>query len=1008
MEARAPRKRRWPAVVLGALAIVALWGVVGGLVLPIVAKKMITQKAGERLGRTVTVERVSVNPYTLDASVEGLRMLEADGATPFVTFDRLEADGSIASLYRLAPVIDRLTLTGLKASLVRDADNHYNVTDILQRLEAGAKARAAEARKHPGEKDEAPRFSVSNIRLVNASIAFDDRPVGRKHEVSDIQVAVPFVSSLPRDLKEYVEPSFAAKVNGAPLLVAAESQPFEDSLRTHFTLDVNEVDIREYLAYVPMPIPAKVDSGTMGAHITVSFTQGTGKPPSIEVAGMAALHDVALTTGAGKLLRFTRLEAKLGSFDPVAGKGRLYAVTLADAQGLNEDLRIAALEARGIDVDIRQRSVRVAAVATHDGSVSLRRARDGAIEMPQVPASPESPAAPGGTAAAPWKVAVDRVSVQGYQLTLADAAVKPAATHRVTLASLEATELTNESGIRGKAVAKLALDRGGSLDVDSTFALEPLQVTAKLDARGIDLVPLRPYMTQFATVQLKSGAAAAQGQLVVKGEGQGLRIAYNGGAELSRFDAYDTAGKEDLLKFRAIRTSGIDFAWAPDAPIALTVGDIVVDRVYSRLVVNPDGKLNVQQLRTATADAPDAPLATNPDPRSRNVRIGRITFVDGRLNFTDHFIRPNYSADVGDLQGTVTGLSSSPESRANVDLEGRYDGASPVLIAGTVNPLRGELFADIAAKGKDIQLARLTAYSERYAGYGIKEGRLTLDVKYHIDEGKLDGRNNITLDELTFGDKVESPDAVKLPILFAVNLLKDADGRIALELPISGSLEDPQFQVGAVITQVLGNLLKKAVTSPFSLLAAAFGGSGGTAKADGAPAAAQDAASQDDLAFVEFAPGRTDLDEGDVRKLQTMARALAGRPGLTLEMASRLDADRDLAALRYASLQKSLAGDGKAPDDAGYAAAVRAAYAKAKLPGDPGSLSVAAMETALMDKAAVGDAELTALRVARGETVRTWLVEQGKLAPARVVLAEAQAPAGEAKPQASRVDFALR
>jgi hypothetical protein len=1012
MDTVAPKRRRWTAALLGVLVLVALWGVLGGLVLPAIAKRLIAQEAGEALGRTVTVERVSVNPYTLDASLEGLRILEADRATPFVTFDRLDVEGSAASFYKLAPVVDRLTLTGLKAHLVRDADNHYNVTDILQRLEARAKARAAEARRKPaGEKDDPPRFSVSNIRLANASVEFDDRPVNRRHQVTDIQVAVPFVSNLPRHLKEYVAPSFAAKVNGAPVLVTGETKPFQDSLATHFTLDVNALDVRRYLAYVPMPIPARVDSGTLDAHVTVRFTQGA-KAPTVEAAGTAALSQVSLTTDSGKLLRFARLEAKLGSLDPLAGKARIDAVRLEDASGLNDDFRTTALEAGGIELDLRAKTVHVASVATRDGAVSLRRGKDGSLEMPALPSPKVESPADGAQASAPWKLAVDRATLTGYDVTLADAAVRPAATHKVRLASVEATELANEHGLRGKATARVELAHGGSVDVDSTFALEPLLVTARVDAKGIDLVPLRPYMNQFQTVQLRSGAASARGELTLKAAPQGLRIAYNGGAELSRFFAYDTAGKEDLLRFRSIKTSGVVFSFAPDAPLALAVGDIVVDKVYSRLVVLPEGRLNVQQLRTATPEAPDAPAQAIPDPRPRDVRIDRITFVDGRLNFTDHFIRPNYSADVGELQGTVTGLSSSPESRANVDLKGRYDGASPVIIAGTVNPLRGDLFADIAAKGQDIQLPRLTAYSQRYAGYGITEGRLTLDVKYHVEDGKLDGRNNITVDQLTFGDKVDSPDAIKLPILFAVNLLKDSDGRIALELPISGSLEDPKFEIGAVITQVLGQLLKKAVTSPFSLLAAAFGSGGGDKAAPAAAgtvtAAGGAAPTPDDLAFIDFAPGQAQLDATDERKLQTMARALKGRPGLTLEMAPRLDAERDLKALRWEALHRMVAGGGQMPADAAYPAAVRAAYAKAKLPGDPDQLSVAAMETALMDKAAVGQAELDALKQDRGARVRAWLLEQGQLPAARVVMAEASADAPEAKAHASRVDFALR
>ena len=1017
-----PRFRRLRIAALVMVGLVVLWGVVGGLILPPLARHLIAKNATERLGRDVVVDRVSVNPYTLEATVEGMRVLEPDRKTDFVSFERLDVNGSASSFYRFAPVVDRVTLTGLKVNLVRDAENHYNLTDILERLQAAAKAKAAsEKGKAPGEP---ARFALSNIRLVNAAIDFDDRPVARKHRVSDIHFSVPFVSNLPRHLKEYVEPSFAANVNGSPVLLTGETLPFENTLSTHFTFDASAVDVRRYLAYLPTRLPVRVESGTLDAHITVKLTQAAGKDPSIEVAGTAGLRDVALAHADGRLAQVAALEVDLASLDPMALKARVRSVRLRDVAAMEDLARVPLLEVGDMDLDMRQKTIHVASLTTRDGAVSLKRGRDGAIVMPafvaatDVPAQPEpasAPAAEPAAAAPQWKVSLDKLSLAGYQVTLADAAVKPAATHRIALQSVEATELSNDKGASGKAIVKLGLERGGSLDVDAAFALEPMLVTAKLDARALDLVPFRPYMTQFSTVQLKSGAASARGTLVLKGKPAALQVAYNGIAEVSRFATFDTTSSEDLLNFRSIRTSGIDFTYAPDAPLGLTVAEIVVDRVYSRLVLNPDGKLNVQQLRTATPEAPEAPAAANPEPRPRNVRIDRITFVDGRLNFTDHFIRPNYSADVGELQGSVTGLSSEPSSRAAVDLKGRYDATSPVTIAGTVNPVAGDLFADIAAKGADIELPKLTAYSQRYAGYGIKEGRLTLDVKYHIENGKLDGRNNIMIQSLTFGDKVEGPDATTLPVLFAVNLLKDDKGQIALELPISGSLSDPQFEIGGLITQVLGTLLKKAVTSPFSLLAAAFGGSGGSGSPAASNAGAKEgggaAGDNGDLAYVDFDPGQSDLDAGDVRKLETMARALQGRPGLTLSLAPHADAAADLRALRFASLQRAIAGEGGKPvDDAAYPAAVRAAYVRAKLPGDPKELSVAAMETALMDSQPVGDAEVQALSRRRVEGVRTYLVDKGQLGAQRVVLADAGA--AEAPPangaRASRVDFALR
>src|SRR5262249_41218921 len=156
----------------------------------------------------------------------------------------------------------------------------------------------------------------------------------------------------------------------------------------------------------------------------------------------------------------------------------------------------------------------------------------------------------------------------------------------------------------------------------------------------------------------------------------------------------------------------------------LAIADIDVVKAYSRMVVTPEGRINLQQLKFATNAEP----APEPEPvenvRPRNVRIDRIRFVASRLNFTDHFIKPNYTGDVGDLNGAVTGLSSDPSARATVELKGSYDKSSPVVISGTINPLSGSLFLDIAANGKDIELPRLSAYSVRYAGYGITDGRL--------------------------------------------------------------------------------------------------------------------------------------------------------------------------------------------------------------------------------------------------------------------------------------------
>jgi len=388
------RNRRWRIAAWVVLGAVALWGVAGGLILPPIARKLIAEKLGERLGRVVVVDDVSVNPYMLDARLKGFRILEPDRATAFAAFDQLDIEGSVASFYRLAPVIDRLTLAGLKVNLVRDGENHYNLSDIVARLQSAAKAEAA--RRKPQADDEPARFSVSNIRLVNAAIDFDDRPIGRKHQVSEIHLSVPFISNLPTHLKEYVQPSFAAKVNGAPLLVTGETLPFENSAATHFTLDVNALDVRRYLEYVPVPIPVRVESGTLDAHVTVRFTQVAGKQPTVAIAATAGLRDVALANEAGRLAQFARLDLELASFDPIGGNARIKSVRLEEAGALGGEWRMPHTEAADIDVDLKKKVARVASVTTRDGVVNLKRGRDGALEIPHLglEAGAPEPAAP--------------------------------------------------------------------------------------------------------------------------------------------------------------------------------------------------------------------------------------------------------------------------------------------------------------------------------------------------------------------------------------------------------------------------------------------------------------------------------------------------------------------------------------------------------------------------------------------------------------------------------------
>ncbi len=290
--------------------------------------------------------------------------------------------------------------------------------------------------------------------------------------------------------------------------------------------------------------------------------------------------------------------------------------------------------------------------------------------------------------------------------------------------------------------------------------------------------------------------------------------------------------------------------------MAVSIGEVALTDFHSRVVMLADGGLNLQtafakpgaapapakaepaktktkattKAATATASAPpaDAPMP---------IAIGKLTLQGGQVTFSDRSIQPAYSAELSDLSGRITGLSSVAGTTADVDVHGAINRSGALVIAGKVNPLAKEIALDVQVSLKDIELPPASPYTGKYAGYVIDKGKLDLALAYKIANRKLDAQNKLVLDQFTFGDKVDSPDAVKLPVRLAVALLKDRRGVIDIDLPIAGSLDDPEFKVWGAVLKVLGNLVVKAVTAPFSLIASAFGGG-------------------DELSRIDFAAGR--------------------------------------------------------------------------------------------------------------------------------------------------------
>ncbi|OZI31433.1 hypothetical protein CAL29_26375 [Bordetella genomosp. 10] len=615
------------------------------------------------------------------------------------------------------------------------------------------------------------------------------------------------------------------------------------------------------------------------------------------------------------------------------------------------------------------------------------------------------------------------IKVDAADIAARDESVNPAVDVGLKHLALAVDKWTLGSGSSNFDLKADGLLGQGALATQGSFALQPLQVSAKVDLSKLDLARFAPYAASSlnATVRSISVGAKGEAKFTAAAGGKPMQASWTGAVNVDDLNLLDRVNRAEFLAWKTLAFSNMAIQVVGDKP-RLDLGDIVLDDFYGNVLLNGEGRLNVMDLvaepgkaggsitqDTQTRAAPRPAPAGKSGGGMPDITVRSVTLKNGRATFNDRFVKPNYTAELSSVSGSVSALSSTNPQPAKVSVNGRVYRTAPLSISGVVNPFAKFLTLDLKATARGVDLPRFTTYSSKYVGYPIKRGKLSVDLEYRIKDRALSASNHVLLNQLTFGEKTNSKDATTLPVMLAVALLKDRNGNIDIDLPVSGSLDDPSFSVGRIILGVLGNLVVKAVTSPFSLLASAFGGG-------------------EELSYVTFAPGSDKLDDTARDRLGKLATALADRPSLQMDIAGRADPVTDEQGLRQAwvdqrirAAQARATGKSTRLSDTPLSAADRAKYLESvydntKMDNKPRnfigmakSLPPDQMEDLLRKAAPVGDEQLRRLADARAQAVYEALQAQG--APADrifVVAPELSAEGIKDKDAPSRVEFSLK
>lgn len=640
-------------------------------------------------------------------------------------------------------------------------------------------------------------------------------------------------------------------------------------------------------APVPATDPTPADAGTPFRFDVAELRLNDWKAQFVD---RSFRHPLSVTIGDLDLalalsnrdgpLRLANIESGIGPFTVTSGLAAEPAATLARVkiEGGEADLDGQAVNVR----DLTLSGLRARVVQTPGQPLNWQ-----AMLASRLTPAPTKPAA----AAPAWKLALARLALEDAAVQVEDRATKPAVRLDIEHGSVETRDVSLDLARPLEVKAALRVKQGGRLDVQGRVTPAPVRGDLRVSLTGLSLKPFAPYVNQFARLTLHSGAASTRGRVKFSPAKTGMKLDYDGGFAVENLAITEEDTAEAFLGWEQLASPSLSLTLSPNR---LHMGELVATNPFGKVIIFEDKTLNLQRIRRAPVEpapptAAAAPAAKTAEDETFPLVIERLRISGANAEFADLSLTPQFGAHMHELGGVITGLSTDPATTAQVELDGKVDDYGSARVRGAIQPFRATDYTDLRLAFRNLEMTRLTPYSGKFAGRRIDSGKLSVDLEYKIKERQLAGENKFIVNRLKLGERVESPDAMKLPLDLAIALLEDSNGVIDLDLPVSGNLDDPQFSYGRIIWKAIVNVLTKLVTAPFRALGKLLGGSGEKFEA------------------VAFDPGRSALLPPEQEKLKTLADALAKRPALVLTLAPGYDPAADRRALQEQAIRSEAA-----------------------------------------------------------------------------------------------------
>ena len=846
------RRRRW---LLAAAILLVVYSVFGFLVLPWILRGQLEKRLGTALHRNVSIAKLRTNPFALSVTIDGLRVAQPDGSG-FVSWERLYLRANLLPIVKRELTLDTLYLLRFHARASMRRDGTLSFEDLL------TSSGDSETPSDTTQQKKTFTLGIDHLSVVEAVVEFAD--LSHQHPFSTTVGPVTFQLENLRTRADANSPYGFTGITESGEQFSWSGTMHTEPFRSEGNIAFENLRIPKYAPYYEQLLALDVQSGLISVRTRYELEWGSARRRFQFSKGEVALRTLAV--------------ALRGQKQPA--------------------LQLAEMDIAGISADPLEHTGEINSVTLRGTTVRVRREPDGQINLTRVvppPAASETPSkTPSKTT--PYRWTLRRVELSNGRIEFEDAAPDPPV--RVVLAPIDARVESIASAPRTTSTFQLSAgwNETGRLNLSGTAAIHRPSAEVAIRATDLDLSGLGPYLALYGglAARLTEARLSLEGKTQLDVGQEPISWAFRGDIRVDGFSLGDAARAKKLFSWKELRIAQLRVAAQPPGTSLESVRWIE-PRVA--LEVAEDGSSNLQRIMRQgkspnSAQPPQASPAASGTARARAsappypVSIGTFQIVRGVAGFVDRSIRPASVLAMNPVDVRVRSLSTDVAARSSFALNAKIGGA-PLKIAGTLSPRMVNDATDLKVTATGIDLTPLGPYVGKYLGYQLEKGKLDLDLRYKVARRELEASNLARLDQFTLGDSTNSPDATHLPVKLALAVMRDRDGLIELDVPVSGNVDDPNFRLGRVIWHAVVNVVTKVATAPFTLLGKLFGGSG-----------------SEKLDVVDFEPGSSALTASTEKVLQALAKALYSRPALRLDVEGSADESADGRALRLAELRR--------------------------------------------------------------------------------------------------------